>query len=118
MADAFISYAREDQDFARRLHAALVDAGHSVWVDWESIHPSSDWFNEIAEGIDQSDAVVFVVSRDSVHSKECRAELEHARRAEIRIVPVLRERVDPGLIPGGAAAFQWIEFLDDAAFDE
>ena len=118
MADAFISYAREDQDFARRLHAALVDAGHSLWVDWESIHPSSDWFTEIAEGIDQSDAVIFVVTRDSVQSKECRAEVEHARRSEIRIVPLLREPVQPGLIPGGAAAFQWIEFLDDAAFGE
>ena len=31
---------------------------------------------------------------------------------------MLREPVQPGLIPGGAAAFQWIEFLDDAAFDE
>jgi hypothetical protein len=118
MADAFISYAREDQDFARRLHAALVDAGHSLWVDWESIHPSSDWFEEISEGIDQSDAVIFVVTRNSVHSKECRAEVEHARRAEIRIVPVLREQVDPGLVPAGAAAFQWVEFLDDASFDE
>jgi WD40 repeat protein len=118
MADAFISYAREDQDFARRLHAALVDAGHSLWVDWESIHPSSDWFKEIAEGIDQSDAVIFIVTRNSVQSKECRAEVEHARRAEIRIVPVLRERVDPGLFPAGAAAFQWVEFLDDASFDD
>jgi WD40 repeat protein len=116
MADAFISYAREDQDFARRLHAALIDAGHTLWVDWESIHPSSDWFREIAEGIDQSDAVVFVVTRSSVQSKECRAEVEHARRAEIRIVPVLRERVDPALLPAGAAAFQWVEFLDDASF--
>jgi WD40 repeat protein len=118
MADAFISYAREDQDFARRLHAALVDAGHTLWVDWESIHPSSDWFREIAEGIDQSDAVVFVVTRSSVQSKECRAEVEHARRAEIRIVPVLRERVDPGLLPAGAGAFQWVEFLDDASFGD
>jgi WD40 repeat protein len=118
MADAFISYAREDQDFARRLHAALVDAGHSLWVDWESIHPSSDWFKEIAEGIDQSDAVIFVVTRNSVHSKECRAEVEHGSRAEIRIIPVLREPVDPGLLPAGAGAFQWVEFLDDASFDE
>jgi WD40 repeat protein len=118
MADAFISYAREDQDFARRLHAALVAAGHSLWVDWESIHPSSDWFEEIAEGVDQSDAVIFVVTRNSVQSKECRAEVEHARRAEIRLVPVLREPVQPGRIPGGAAAFQWVEFLDDASFDE
>jgi WD40 repeat protein len=117
MADAFISYAREDQDFARRLHAALADAGHSLWVDWESIHPSSDWFTEIAEGIDQSDAVIFIVTGNSVQSKECRAEVEHARRSEIRIVPVLRERVDPGLIPGGASAFQWVEFLD-GSFDE
>lgn len=116
MADAFISYAREDQDFARRLHAALVDAGHSLWVDWESIHPSSDWFEEIAEGIDQSDAVIFVVTSSSVQSKECRAEVEHARRAEIRIVPVLREPVDPALLPAGSGAFQWVEFLDDASF--
>ncbi len=118
MADAFISYAREDQDFARRLHAALEAAGHSLWVDWESIHPSSDWFTEIAEGIDQSDAVIYIVTGTSVRSSECRAELDHAQRARIRIIPVLRERVEPEQLPAGVGAFQWVEFLDDAAFDD
>ena len=118
MADAFISYARTDQDFARSLHSALVAAGHSLWVDWESIHPSSDWFAEIEQGIAGSDAVIFIVTRVSAQSKECEAELRYAERAGIRIIPVLRERIEADRLPAGVAAFQWVEFLDDAQFDE
>jgi YD repeat-containing protein len=118
MADAFISYARSDQEFARQLHEALGAAGHSLWADWDNIHPSSDWFEEISQGIAQSDAVIFIVTRVSAESKECRAELAYAQRAGIRIVPVLRERVDPRELPPGVGAFQWIEFVDDAKFDD
>ena len=87
MADAFISYARTDQEFARKLHAALVAAGHSLWVDWDNIHPSSDWLVEIEQGIAESDAVIFIATRVSTQSKECHAEIAYAKRAEIRIVP-------------------------------
>jgi WD40 repeat protein len=118
MADAFISYARTDQEFARKLHAALVAAGHSLWVDWDNIHPSSDWLVEIEQGIAESDAVIFIATRVSTQSKECHAEIAYAKRAEIRIVPVLREPLDGGRLPEGVGAFQWVEFLDDARFDD
>ena len=47
MTDAFISYAREDTDFVRRLHEGLDERGHSAWVDWEGIPPSPEWMREI-----------------------------------------------------------------------
>jgi len=37
MTDVFISYARKDQVFVRKLHDALVTQGRDVWVDWEDI---------------------------------------------------------------------------------
>jgi hypothetical protein len=37
MADVFISYSRQDSDFARQLHAALTNLGRDVWMDWEDI---------------------------------------------------------------------------------
>ena len=39
MQDVFISYARKDKEFVRRLHAALIEAGRDSWVNWEDIPP-------------------------------------------------------------------------------
>jgi hypothetical protein len=38
LAQIFISYARRDgRDLARRLHADLTRAGHTVWLDTADI---------------------------------------------------------------------------------
>jgi hypothetical protein len=58
MADVFISYAREDRDFARRLHDALARVNRDTWVDWEGIPPTAEWLNEICYGIESSDTFV------------------------------------------------------------
>jgi hypothetical protein len=40
-SDVFISYAREDQDFVRRLTDALTERGKKAWVDWADIPPTA-----------------------------------------------------------------------------
>src|SRR5947209_5089856 len=75
MADLFISYAREDQDFVRRLHRALSRRGKEGWVDWEGIPPTAAWMAEIRSAIGGADAFVFVLSPDSAESKVCGDEL-------------------------------------------
>ena len=45
--DVFLSYAREDTDFVRDLHRRLTSQGRSVWVDWESIPHSAEWWSEV-----------------------------------------------------------------------
>jgi hypothetical protein len=71
MNEIFLSYARENKDFVRRLYEALSRTGHASWVDWEGIPPSAAWFQEITSAIEAAQAFVFVISPDSVASEVC-----------------------------------------------
>ena len=68
MADVFISYSRRDGAFVRRLHDFLTARGKEAWVDWEDIPPTAEWEADIRAGIEGADAVLFVVSPDSLAS--------------------------------------------------
>jgi len=91
MADLFISYSRQDSQFANRLHDALVAAGKDVWIDWEDIPLTSHWWREIRSGIDGSDSFIFVMSENSMASAVCNLEIAHAIAANKRIIPIVRE---------------------------
>lgn len=68
MTDVFVSYAREDREFARRLVDALKEHKRESWIDWEDIEPSDRWWQSVREAIDAADAVLFVMSPDSLAS--------------------------------------------------
>jgi len=116
--DVFISYSRRDGDFVRRLHDALTARGKDVWADWEDIPATAAWRERIADGIDSANAVVFVLSPDSVESVECNAELDLAAAANKRIVPVVRRAVDPAGVRVELASLNWLFFREDDDFDE
>ena len=94
MTDIFISYSRTDSMFVRRLHDALAASERDVWVDWEDIPLSADWWREIREGIEAADTFVFVITKASVESIICNFEVVHAVTNGKRIIPILREEVD------------------------
>jgi len=116
--DVFISYSRRDGDFARRLHDALTGRGKEVWADWEDIPATAAWRERIADGIDSANAVVFVLSPDSVESVECNAELDLAAAANKRIVPVVRRDVDPAGVRIELGSLNWLFFREADDFDE
>ncbi len=118
MPDVFISYSRRDRQFVQRLGAALEARGKDVWVDWEDIPASSQWRREIEDGIDATDAFLFVISPDSVGSHECGQELDHALRRRKRIVPIVHREVDPAEVRSEAAAINWVYLRDQDPFDE
>ena len=62
MSDVFISYSRLDRDFVGRLREALAAQAQDVWIDWESIEPSTGWWNEIRKGIARANNFVVVLS--------------------------------------------------------
>jgi WD40 repeat protein len=108
----FISYSRHDREFVERLHSTLARRAYEVWVDWDDIPPSAEWFEEIRAGIAGADGVVYVISPDSAVSQVCTRELEHAVQQHKRIVPVVHREPDAGSVPEAAAALNWI-FLRD-----
>src|SRR5215510_6551297 len=85
----FISYSRRDKAFVKKLNATLDSAGVQAWVDWEGIELASDWMETISEAIQNSDALLFIVSPDSVKSKICARELELGLQYNKKLIPIL-----------------------------
>jgi WD40 repeat protein len=118
MPDVFISYSRRDKDFVSRLNQALADSGKDAWVDWEDIPASAEWLREIQDGIDGSDAFLFVLSPDSVASTVCAQELDHALERRKRILPIVHRDVNPADVRPEAAAINWVYLRDQDSFEE
>ena len=90
MADVFISYSRKDKGFVQVLHQALAESKYDAWIDWQDIPPTADWWAEIEAGIEAADAFLFVISPDSVTSRVCNREIDHAVANHKRLIPIVR----------------------------
>jgi len=117
MADVFISYAREDQAFVRRVFDALKEFGRETWVDWEGIAPSAVWMAEVRKAIETGEAFVFVITPDSLASSVCREEVAHAVSVNKRLIPILRRDVGDTPAPEAVSARNWIFLREEDDFD-
>jgi TPR repeat protein len=83
----FISYSREDLDFADQLAAALDFSGFECFIDREGISGGEAWKRRLGNLISEADTVVFVLSPSSARSEICDWEVEEAARLNKRILP-------------------------------
>ncbi len=91
MADVFISYKRNDEQWAARLAEELTRRGISVWWD-KTIPPGKTFDQVIEEELDAAKCVVVLWSRASVGSDWVKTEASEGLRRGI-LVPVLIEEV-------------------------
>ncbi len=110
MAEVFISYAREDQGFARDIHAALQKVNRDTWIDWRSIPDSAKWRAEIFAAIEAADNFLFVISPDSVKSWMCGQEVSHAVANNKRLITILYHSVEHKELLPALAEIQWIDY--------
>jgi len=116
MADVFVSYSRRDSDFVGRLADGVSGRGKEVWLDVEGIADGEVFPEAIKRAIEQSDACLFVITPESVHSAYCENEVEYARDMSKRIVPVLRETVPDSELPAEIRDRNWIPFVEESEF--
>lgn len=117
----FISYAREDERFARKLYDRLVADGHRVWWDSNKISlPGADIAGSIELGLARSRAFGLIVSKAALNSSWLKTEYAAAVTLNIRdetnrtIIPIVIENVD---LPIFLLNRRWPDFRDDASFD-
>jgi len=93
----FISYTHSDSWFVDDLAADLKGCGIDVWIDKWQIGIGESIIERINKGIDESDFLIVVLSRNSINSKWVKEELNAATFMNIqdekrfRILPVLLE---------------------------
>ena len=121
MSDVFISYSRKDSSFSHKLYDAFKARDLEVWVDFEDIPLTVDWWKEIEAGIDAAETFIFIVTPDSVRSDICHNEIEYAVQANKRIVPILHREIledaDKQKIHEQVSAHNWIFFREEDDFD-
>ncbi len=109
---AFISYSREDSEFALRLAQDLRAAGANVWIDQLDIHPGKPWDNAIEDALQNSPQMLAVLSPTSVRSENVRDEIAYALKQGKIVIPVLYMDC---LIPLRLERKQYIDFRSDYA---
>jgi TIR domain/Sel1 repeat len=86
---AFISYSRDDSEFALRLAQDLKAAGASVWLDQLDIPPGRPWDNAIEDALSDAPQMLIVLSPSSARSDNVRNEISFALEQGKIIIPVL-----------------------------
>lgn len=109
---AFISYSREDSEFAFRLAQDLRAAGANVWLDQLDIQPGRPWDNAIEDALMGAPQMLIVLSPSSAKSDNVRNEISFALDQGKTIVPVLYKDC---VVPLRLQRSQRIDFRADYA---
>jgi hypothetical protein len=96
-----VSYSRKDTPFVDSLFAALKEHGKEVWLDRSKIGPTEEILRAIFRAIEAADAVVFVLSPDSIVSEHCAEELAHAIKHEKMLMSIVCRDVAGARCPTG-----------------
>jgi hypothetical protein len=92
----FISYCREEVTFVDSLFRELEKRGINNWVDIRDLVPGRSWQTQLDEGVKNAEAVLLVVSKESMKSGAVKDEWQKAQGWGKRIILLLFE---PAKIP-------------------
>ena len=91
----FISHSHNDEMFARKVASFLEDQGLDVWEASNEIFPGDNWAAKISQGLQESNAMVVLLTPESLKSVLVQREVEYALGSieyRKRLIPVL---IDP-----------------------
>ena len=119
----FISHAATDAKLAKRVAHVLREAGFQVW-DETQILPGDNWGTQLAEALQESEAMVVLLTPNSLHSPNLSHEVGYALGKEGykgRVIPVLAaspEQLPKEDIPWILHKFHIIQLQDQEKDEE
>ena len=113
----FISYSRKDLVFAERIVRALEARGLAPKIDTRDLPKLEDWRRELLGFIREADAVVFVISPNSISSPVCAWEVEQVAKLSKRLAPIVLQTVSDDHIPEPVAKINYLFFDQPSAFE-
>ncbi len=103
----FMSYSRREVGFVDDLTHRLEKEGFKVWLDYRNLVPGTPWAGQIDKGLDESQAILLVVSKESIASKYVELEWRRVIKENKRILLVIFEAVD---MPKELEQYEWVDF--------
>ena len=119
----FISHSDTDSPLAARVSKALRKAGLPVWDPQVHILPGDNWPAEVGRALEESDAMVVLLTPNSVRSPQVRAEISYALGSMSytnRLIPVAvggREQLPASEIPWIIRTLPWVDLPNPGSGD-
>lgn len=88
----FISHAQTDEPLVGTISAVLKEAGLEVWEADSCLMPGDNFGHEVARALEESEAMVVLLTPEALHSPWVKREIEFAlsgTRYRNRLIPVL-----------------------------
>src|SRR6185295_8585956 len=89
MRHVFISYAREDKDFAHELSRRLRESRVTPWQDLRNLVGGDSWQEKIDTALRNAAALVVIMSPHATRSQYVTYEWAFALGAGVRVIPIL-----------------------------
>lgn len=83
----FISHSMNDVAEADLVYEYLESQGYKCWMDTHDITPGIPYAKEIMKGFNNSDAVVVIVSKNTMHSVGVQNEIDNVYKRNKTIIP-------------------------------
>jgi hypothetical protein len=116
MPDIFISYSKQNQEFADFLYNHLTEEGLSVFLASVSIEHGKLWSQEIKENLKNSNCVIFLASKAACQSPNVLLEIGGSVMTDKKMVPVVWD-MPPEELPGWLNQVQAVD-LRNASKEE
>jgi len=114
----FVSHSHSDSPLAARVSRALRKAGLQVWDPEVHLFLGDNWPAEVGRALEESDAMVVLLTPNSISSPHVKAEMMYALGSKSyrnRLIPVAvggREQLPTGEIPWIVRKLRWVDLLN------
>ena len=111
----FISHSHSDSSLAAKVSEALRKTGLKVWDAQLNLLPGDNWPALVGHALEESGAMVVLLTPNSVSSPHVKAEIAFALGSQSysnRLIPVAvggRERLPQGQIPWVVRRLRWVD---------
>lgn len=112
LTQVFLSHSDQDRVILEKIAKSLRREAFTIWTNRTDIKTGTEFQNEINQGIEGADNLVYLISPDSIQSKYCQDELSLAFANKKRIIPLLIAPTELEEIPPHIRALQFIDFTN------
>ena len=109
----FVSYSRDDLEFADQLVEALEASGFAPDLDRHGISGGEEWKPRLSEMIERADTVVFALSPRSATSPVCQWEIDETTRLGKRLLPIVCKPLGETKVPPRLTELNYIFFYPE-----
>jgi hypothetical protein len=114
----FISYSHKDKEFVNKLAANLVKQKAHVWIDTWELNVGDSIIEKVQSAIQESSALIIVISKASMESEWCKKELSAGFLKELEekrvvVLPLLLEDCEMPIFLRGKMYADFRKDFDD-----